>query len=611
MFITHLDFRSMWIDESYSWRISRLGPVTLIQDTAGDVHPPFYYLTLWAWMTWTRGENLFLIRMTAAIPALLAVAVVMRLGRRWFNDNVWVGVTAGVFLATSGLFINYARELRMYGLILFLICISWWMLDRLLDDKKRAVIGYGLSMALMAYTFYYSAFVVLAQFIFVVIFYRHKLRSVLLATGLALLLFLPWIPAFVSQLGTARSQSGDTTNAPIIGKFLGTRPTSLDAITNFVDMFTSGQPSLTIALVALALTLSFGNNPRFQRGMIAIGLWFFLVIILFFAINLVIPIYGLRYVLIIIPALALLVGVGVYRMPNRVARWSLVTVIAISGILTHTHAFQIDRAPQQEILSTIASRYLPGDRVWYLPTLGARGSYIAPDMQFHMRFDAPNLSSDWFVWEAPKEFENVANTPRVWDARAYWVPILEDTKAALENGRTISEEFQYEGYTVHLYEAPPTDGEIITFGDKFELLPGPLDRTIYHAGETVITKTWWQSLVPAGLDYSYSLVLRHADGTIISQVDDSLQSGGKPTQLGLNVTLGGDIRPTSQWTPNDPHQLATPNIVLPMDLLPGDYEAWIGVYFYQDPERLVPTSSEFGLIDQEQRLGKIAVFMVE
>jgi hypothetical protein len=56
MFVVHLDSHSMWIDESYSWRISRLGPVALIQDTAGDVHPPLYYLTLWAWMTW-KGQR--------------------------------------------------------------------------------------------------------------------------------------------------------------------------------------------------------------------------------------------------------------------------------------------------------------------------------------------------------------------------------------------------------------------------------------------------------------------------------------------------------------------------------------------------------------------------
>src|SRR6185503_14555608 len=141
--------------------------------------------------------------------------------------------------------------------------------------------------------------------------------------------------------------------------------------------------------------------------------------------------------------------------------------------------------------------------VWYLPPLGARGSYIETDLKYHMIFDAPNMSTDWFVWEAPREFTDLATTPRVWDARAYWVPILADTKAALETGRTISEQYEYEGYTVHLYEAPPADGTMETFGDLFQLLPGPLDMTDYHPGDMVVSKTWWKALKPANQDYSY------------------------------------------------------------------------------------------------------------
>jgi uncharacterized membrane protein len=610
MFVVHLDTRSMWIDESYSWRISRLGPVTLIQDTAGDVHPPLYYLTLWAWMAWTGSEDLFMMRLTAAIPALLAVAIVIRLGRKWFNNSYWAGAAAGVFLATSGIFINYARELRMYALIVLLICLSWWMLDRLIHEKRQAVLWYGLSLALMAYTFYYAGFVVLIQFIFVALYHRNRLKSTLLAGGLALLLFLPWIPAFVGQLGTAKAQSGEA-NTPIIGKFLGTRPTSWDAITNFIDIYTAGQPGLVAAMIALAFTLTFGNNLQFRRWLAAIALWFFLVVVLFFAINLVIPIYGLRYVLIVIPALALLVGVGVYRMPTRAARWSLVAIIGVTGILTHVHSFQIDRPPQREILRTISARYMPGDRVWYLPPLGARGSYIETDLKYHMIFDAPNMSTDWFVWEAPREFSDLATTPRVWDARAYWVPILADTKAALETGRTISEQYEYEGYTVHLYEAPPAEGTTETFGDLFQLLPGPLDRTDYHTGDTVVSKAWWRALKPANQDYSYSLILRRADGTIIAQEDHSLQVGGMPSPTGLDVGLGGQIFSTSAWQPDAPYQLATPKITLPADLPPGDYALWIGVYFYQNPERLVVFSGNEQLVDAENQLGKIAAFTVE
>jgi hypothetical protein len=189
--------------------------------------------------------------------------------------------------------------------------------------------------------------------------------------------------------------------------------------------------------------------------------------------------------------------------------------------------------------------------------------------------------------------------------------MIEDARPALENGRTISEAFEFDGYTIHLYEAPPAVGQPITFDDVIELLSGPLDRTDYQPGETVITKTWWRALEATTLDYSYSLFLRRADGAVISQVDASLLVGGTPTPNGLDVTLGGVVRPTSQWQANDPYQLATPNIVLPADLPPGDYEAWVGVYFYQDPQRLAVSSDGAGLIDKAGQLAKVAVFRVE
>jgi len=610
IFVVNLDYRSMWIDEHYSWRISRLGPLALVQDTAGDVHPPLYYLWLWAWMTWTGSEDLFMMRLTAAIPAVLAVAFVIRLGRGWFG-SAWVGLGAGVFLATSGIFINYARELRMYALIVLLICVSWWLLGRLLRGKPRGVLWYGLSLAAMAYTFYFSAFVVLAQFIYAGMFYRRQLSRLFHAAGLALLLFLPWLPVFIGQLGTARSQSGDTTNTPIIGKFLGTTPTSLKSISEFVDIYSAGQAAFVAALVGLALLLTYGNSPRFRRWLAAISLWFFLVTVLFFALNLVIPIYGLRYVLVIIPALALLVGVGVYRMPRTAARLGLIALVGVTGILTHEHSFQVPRAPNREMLRTIAVRYLPGDRIWYDPPLGARGSNVlGNEANYHLQFDAPGLSTDWFVWDAPRDYEDVTTTPRVWDARPYWIPMIEDARPALENGRTISEQFEFEGYTIRLYEAPPADGQSIIFSDVIELLPGPLDRTVYLPGDMVVTKTWWRAVEATPLDYSYSLILRRADGMVISQVDDSLRTGGMPTPNGLDVTLGGAIKPTSQWQPDDPYQLATPNIILSADLPAGAYEAWIGVYFYQDPERLPVSSSDARLVDEAARLAKVAAFTV-
>ena len=76
LFVRNIGLESMWYDEHISWSIARsttfgdfLGRWPL-----GTGHPPFYFATLWAWIKWTGSHDILIMRLTAAIPMLLAVA---------------------------------------------------------------------------------------------------------------------------------------------------------------------------------------------------------------------------------------------------------------------------------------------------------------------------------------------------------------------------------------------------------------------------------------------------------------------------------------------------------------------------------------------------------
>src|SRR5690606_21368165 len=94
---------SIWYDEWITWDFSRRGVIGLTQATIEDVHPPLYYVWVWLWMTITGSQDVFVMRMSSVIPALLSVALAYRMGAAWFNRR-WVGLGAAVFLATSGIF---------------------------------------------------------------------------------------------------------------------------------------------------------------------------------------------------------------------------------------------------------------------------------------------------------------------------------------------------------------------------------------------------------------------------------------------------------------------------------------------------------------------------
>ncbi len=594
VFLIGMTDASMFIDEDSTWRMSRFGPINAIEETFTNNHPPLHYLAVWSWIVLTgTDENLFVMRLSSTVFGILAVAVTYRLGTDWFGSR-WAGVTAALFLGSAGMFVFYARNLRMYALIVLLVCINWWFLQRLWEAKRGGVVGYALSLTAMAYTYYFSAFVVPAQIIITLAYYRKRIGWLLGAFAFTALAFLPYLPIFLDQIVNARAEAVDP-NAPIIGKFLGTRPTSYAAIEEFVRLYTSAKPAFVFGLLAIGLTLGYAVYRARRRHMyvVAAGLWLFLTVTLFFVINLRFPVYGPRYVLTVAPAIALLAGAAVSALPNNLARLSVITVALVAGVWTVPRGFPLTNVPHQEMLRTIEAGYQPGDEVWYNLDFGAYGSSIFENMaNFHFLYDSPELSArdtDLFVWAAPEDYADVNEVPRVWDARPYWIPFPDGAEDALAGPRDVTESYQFDDYTVRLYEAPPE--ESISIGEEFELAVRPPAHEAYAPGDEVVAKTWWRVDETVPLDYSHALMLTR-DGEVVDQVDTGL------------TLYDADLSPTptSQWTPDEWLFAGVP-FVLPENLPRGEYELWQTVYYWQAP---VPLPTE----DGADRV-RIASFRVE
>ncbi|MDX5298651.1 MAG: glycosyltransferase family 39 protein, partial [Gammaproteobacteria bacterium] len=486
----------------------RLGVPGLIQETAQDVHPPFYYLWNWLWFSFTGADSLFTLRLSSVIPAVLTLALVYRLGRDWFGSP-WAGLGASGFLATSGIFIHYARELRMYTLVVMLVVLSWWLLERFaVRGQRRVLVAYAFVLALLAYTYYFAAFVVLIQIVVILVFYRARIRAFALAFGGALLLFAPWLPTVYNQILLEGARAGRPGE---IGKFAATDPTTLPAIGHFLTTYTAGQYGLALAVIVMAWLAAHVSSPSASRRRVLIALmWLFGPVVVVFGLNLIIPVYTLRYLLPVIPALGLLVGYALVQQPSS-ARSGLLLAVVVAGLFSHTAAFLPVRAPHQDLLRVIAANFEAGDRVWYNLSSGAMGSSLQYEMEFHLPHDAPNLTPADFVWSANQDFQDVASTPRVWDVRPYWIDMPAAVLEDLTNGRMITLEQTFDGYTVRLYEAPPQIETPIVFADRLALRPDPYLAETVMPGTVLRVRTWWQALAPLERDYSLGMYLRAAD----------------------------------------------------------------------------------------------------
>ena len=223
----HLD--SLWEDEIFT-AIQALLPVhDLLQWTAGDVHPPGYYLLVGHLARWGGWDHLlpstvtdWLWRLTSVLAGTLAVAITYRLGADWVNRRL--GLVGALLLAVSPVAVQYSQEARMHGLFLLGATFSTWTLARALVRPGRWGwwLAYALATAVNLYTVYLAFGVLVAQGVWVAVEnfrcqpprrrplpwfqprlsdFRTRVLPWLLSLSLALALYLPWWPAVLGMAG--------------------------------------------------------------------------------------------------------------------------------------------------------------------------------------------------------------------------------------------------------------------------------------------------------------------------------------------------------------------------------------------------------------------------
>ena len=249
--------RSLWFDEEYSLLLVRSSMRDLIALTAVDAHPPLYYLLLKAWMP-VAGDDVDLMRLSSCLCMGAAVLMMLVLLRDAFGRRI--ALQCAPFLLCGGFMLRYGYELRMYAPAMLIAVAGTYALlhatgvvDRRHDadstgssagsDDAGSVDSSGIGMpaaastaaastaaalsrriwwavyavmvALGMYTLYMTALVWITHLIWLAMMaYTRRtpsqrrrsmlpepLRSGVLAYSAAVVLYLPWMPALLGQMG--------------------------------------------------------------------------------------------------------------------------------------------------------------------------------------------------------------------------------------------------------------------------------------------------------------------------------------------------------------------------------------------------------------------------
>ncbi len=230
-----LDAQSLWSDEGASVAQAVRDIPTSVQNAAGDIHPPLYYILLHFWVI-PFGTNEIGVRSFSAVLGVALVGVCYLLGRKLWDECT--GLIAALLAAINPFQIYYAQEARMYMLLALLGALTVYATIRGLDnsqlprkrpnsqirDRKQRWYGVYLIAAVMGlYTHYlFPIVLVVCNLLFVIAVLRtsqkHRSGTWIVLQLATMAAFLPWLPTALRQITTwpAGPQTFSAADAPLV-----------------------------------------------------------------------------------------------------------------------------------------------------------------------------------------------------------------------------------------------------------------------------------------------------------------------------------------------------------------------------------------------------------
>lgn len=367
---------SLWFDETFSVQLVRHSFSQLLMILfAWQPNMELYYLFLYGWLhlltSFGLAANEFVVRFPTAVFAALSTVAIFALGKRFIS--IEAGILGALLYLLNPHELIYAQQARAYSLQLFLLCLSWYILFSALQSRQRwnrYWISFAFVMILAIYTHLMSGLMLITQCIFVggmllvpkwrVSVWKSLLPfiSSLVVIGLGLLPLLPvvrhgdptfnWLPAphlhdmyWIFQVITGANRW--YLRITVISMLLGLLIIGLAIVRRHNTVLAKQVEQRPILKDMLS---------REYSGMVIWGLfcWLFAPVILSYIISQsTVHIFSERYLVVIIPAFCLLVGLGVATLRGRSIPLRVVQVLLAVFLLGWTLQLALAYYPTAQI----------------------------------------------------------------------------------------------------------------------------------------------------------------------------------------------------------------------------------------------------------------------
>lgn len=387
---------SLWRDEAFSAIIAQKGFLDIIRVSMNDTAPPLYYLLLSIWMK-LFGNSEIVIRSLSVLFFLISLFFIYKLAELLFDKKT--GAITVLVTALNPVLFHYAFEGRMYSLMLMAVVMSYLFFLK----KKR--VWYVVATTIALYSHYFSALILFPQFLYYLyqIFIDKKRdKNFFIYFMIAGLLYLPWLYPLYRQ--TQSVASGFWIEVP-------DWQAVIELIKNYLGMWRGHK----LGLAAMALSL-LTLGVRFWREKFGVSAfllaWLLLPIATTWVISQFVPIFFNRYLIAVIPALALLIASQRSRIGSILIILLIFSLIKINYDLFNypdrenfpAIAEQINNAPADLVINWHNSVYF-----WESKYYGLEAPmYIPKNKPLPFYLGAALLEDEDIITHIPKEVSRLA-----------------------------------------------------------------------------------------------------------------------------------------------------------------------------------------------------------
>jgi mannosyltransferase len=389
-----LTVKSFWLDEGFSIEIARLPWPQFVHTLwFGDANMSLYLLLLRFWLAIGSGEEF--IRGLSVLFSVATVPPIFLLGARLFGRHA--GLLAALLLAINAYHIRYAQEARSYAMVVFFAVLATWLFTKNLQEPASARWGiYAALCALATYCHFFAALLVPAHAISLLSWRRieipwRKFGCSVLAYGamilpIAIYVVLHTGTSPISWIPPLEPESLLFLGVYFSGVYGGTL-LSLDVL------------AVGIAALGAARVRRSGEHTSDAWGYTLLFSWLVAPVVMVVTVSLVKPIFVPRYLSFCLPALLLLVGVGICRVRPAIFSLGLIVAISLCCVLADIRYYQSDfdmhRQDWRAVTSYVFNHAQPGDAIFFCSPAGVVPFDYYSGQQKSAALRPKTLNEDW------------------------------------------------------------------------------------------------------------------------------------------------------------------------------------------------------------------------